>query len=964
MSDSFLKRHIGPSLEEQKEMLKVLGYDSLDDFIQDVLPNVVKNYSTPELDLPSPMNEKELLDYLKEISEKNPRIRSFIGMGYYPSFLPPILKRQILENPAWYTPYTPYQAEISQGRLEALMLFQTMVVDLTGMEIANASLLDEASAAGEALVFCSRVNPKRTKVLVSKHLHPQTIHVLQTRAKNLDFEIEVISHEKALLDENVLALFLQYPTTEGTIEDYRSLVEAAHEHQILVAVATDLLALTLLMPPGEWGADVVFGSAQRFGLPLGYGGPHAAFFATRKRWIRYVPGRIVGISKDRFGNPAYRLTLQTREQHIKRERATSNICTAQVLLAVLNAMYAVYHGPEGLKSIAEEIHKKTFYLKKYLTDLSLYIEPNYFFDTIKVYFSDNEGSYFTKFKKLADELNYIFRYWEDEFAIGISLDEITTLFELYQIYSLFAKTLNKVPLSYAQFEEEYREFVGGYAIPSQLYRSSPYLTHPTFHKYQTETKLMRYIRTLEEKDLSLVHSMISLGSCTMKLNSATELTPISWDRFSDYHPYIPLERLPGWEIVINELGKFLCEITGYSSITFQPNSGAQGELTGLLIVRAYHCDRGEEQRKIVFIPSSAHGTNPASASLAGCQVVVIKCDQDGNIDIEDLKVKLEQYSSQLAALMVTYPSTHGVFEENIKEVIDLVHQAGGQVYLDGANMNAMVGLIKPADLGADLCHLNLHKTFAIPHGGGGPGMGPVLVASHLVPYLPQHPLHVSSDSLAIGPITSSPYGSALILLISYAYIRLLGSEGLGQASKIAILNANYIKKRLKEHYKILYEGRKGWNAHEFILDLRPLQVKSGVTAEDVAKRLMDYGFHAPTVSFPVPGTLMIEPTESEDKEELDRFCDALIQIREEIDRIINNIYPKDDNPLKNAPHPAFELAQENWEHPYSRELAAYPLSYLKARKFWVPVGRIDNAYGDRNPICVCPPVEYYSNMIS
>ncbi|WP_043760455.1 aminomethyl-transferring glycine dehydrogenase [Rhodothermus marinus] len=948
-TDRFVDRHIGPSSADIQEMLQTLGLSSLEELMEQTIPASIRTQRP--LTLPPALSEAELLARLQELAAKNAPFRSFIGMGYYDTITPPVIQRNVLENPAWYTAYTPYQAEIAQGRLEALLNFQTMVIDLTGLELANASLLDEATAAAEAMMMLHRVvrDPARNTFFVSEACHPQTIAVVETRAEPLGIRVVVGDHRTFEPGPDLFGALVQYPATDGAIYDYRDFCERVHAAGAYVVVAADLLSLTLLVPPGEFGADVAVGSTQRFGIPMGYGGPHAAYFATREAFKRQVPGRIIGVSRDADGNPALRMALQTREQHIRREKATSNICTAQVLLAVMAGFYAVYHGPDGLRRIAERIHNLTRVLAAGLERLGYRLRHTHFFDTLRIETTPEEAARIRE-AALARRVNL--RYYDDG-TVGLSLDEATTAEELETLLDIFA--LDR-PRTFTAAELA-AEMEPGYQGP--LARTSPYLTHPVFHRYRSETELMRYMHRLAGRDLSLVHSMIPLGSCTMKLNAAVELAPLSWPAFMRVHPFAPPEQVAGYREMLNELEAWLKEITGFAAVTFQPNSGAAGEYTGLLMIRAYHRSRGEAHRNVCLFPASAHGTNPASAVMAGMEVVVVQCDENGNIDLEDLRAKAEAHRDRLAALMVTYPSTHGVFEPHIREVCDVVHACGGLVYLDGANMNAQVGLCRPAEYGADVCHLNLHKTFAIPHGGGGPGAGPVCVAEHLKPFLPGHPVVPTGGEQAIGPVAAAPYGSASILLISWAYIALMGADGLRRASEVAILNANYLARRLEAGYDILYRGPNGRVAHEFIVDLRPYR-RQGVTEIDVAKRLMDYGFHAPTVSFPVVGTMMIEPTESESKEELDRFCEALLKIREEIEEVLQGQADPERNVLKQAPHTATMVASDHWDLPYSREKAAFPAPWTRTHKFWPAVRRVDEAYGDRNLVCACPPVEAYA----
>jgi glycine dehydrogenase len=949
-SSDFKQRHIGPNADDIQQMLDVLGISSLDDLINQTVPQSIR--LTHALNLPEALSEYAALAKLKEIALKNQIFRSFIGMGYYDTITPTVIQRNILENPGWYTAYTPYQPEIAQGRLEALLNFQTMIIDLTGLEIANASLLDEATAAAEAMSMSYGIcKNKANAFFVSQNCHPQTIDVLQTRAKPLGIKMIISDHESFDFSEPIFGAILQYPASDGTIYDYRAFVEKAHAVGALVTVAADPLSLTLLTPPGEFGADIAVGSTQRFGIPLGYGGPHAAYFATKEEYKRQVPGRIVGVSKDAQGQPALRLTLQTREQHIRREKATSNICTAQVLLAVMASMYAVYHGPVGLKNIAENIHTLTGTLAAGLKNLGYTISSESFFDTIRI----ELGTRSLQEILAACEAKKINLRIFDETAVGISLDETTTVEDIQNLLEIFA------------FGNEFT-----LPIAPSLHlplRTSPYLTHPIFNRYHSETELLRYLHKLETKDLSLTTSMIPLGSCTMKLNATSEMIPVTWAEFGKIHPFTPQSQTQGYQVLFQQLEAWLAEITGFAGISLQPNAGSQGEYAGLLVIRKYHASRGEAHRNVCLIPTSAHGTNPASAVMCGMKVVAVACDLQGNIDLDDLKAKAEKHSQELAALMVTYPSTHGVFEEAIQEICAVVHAHGGQVYMDGANMNAQVGLCRPGDIGADVCHLNLHKTFCIPHGGGGPGMGPIGVAAHLVEFLPGHAVMAMPDynpkskiqnPKSIGAVSAAPWGSASILVISWMYIAMMGATGLTDATKVAILNANYIAKRLEAHYPILYQGKNGYVAHECILDLRSLKKSANIEIDDIAKRLMDYGFHAPTVSWPVAGTIMVEPTESESQEELDRFCDAMISIRQEVAEIEASKADVQDNVLKNAPHTAASLIIGEWNHPYSREQAAYPAPWTRVHKFWPAVGRIDAAFGDRNFVCSCLPMEAYS----
>jgi glycine dehydrogenase len=953
MHDAFQSRHIGPDDDDRDGMLHAIGVHTIDDLVDQTIPRDIR-LTTP-LNLPPADTEAGYLRRLRSVASKNRLTRSYIGMGYYDCVTPAVIQRNVFENPGWYTPYTPYQAEIAQGRLESLLNFQTMVSDLTGMEIATASLLDEATAAAEAMAMFHRINTKKAPAgqpsvfLVSQHTFPQTLAVLQGRAEPLGIRLE-IGDAASLPMENAFGLLLQYPDDHGAMHDLRPIIDKAHAAGVLVAVATDLMALTLFTPPGEMGADAVLGNSQRFGVPLGYGGPHAAFFATRESFVRQAPGRIIGVSIDALGQRAYRMALQTREQHIRREKATSNICTAQALLANISAMYAVYHGPKGLRAIGERIHNLAQVLDSGLMALNYRQTNTAFFDTLRV-----AGPNAAAIRAAAEAAGLNFRYFADG-AAGVSLDETTTIDDVKDIFAVFAKAAGKSAAMVV------RDDAGiAWKAPASLQRTSSYLTHPVFNTHHSETQMMRYIRALERKDVGLDTSMIPLGSCTMKLNAAAEMMPVTWPAFSRLHPFVPLDQADGYLQVFRELESMLCEITGLPAVSLQPNSGAQGEFAGLMVIRAYHRDRGQASRDVVLIPASAHGTNPASATMAGLRVVVVACDDQGYIVVDDLRAKAEQHRDRLAALMVTYPSTYGIFEERIKEMCAVVHENGGQVYMDGANMNAQVGLTSPAAIGADVCHLNLHKTFAIPHGGGGPGMGPIAVAKHLASYLPGHPVVKVGGEKAIPAIAAAPWGSASILLISYGYMRMLGAGGMTDATRFAILNANYINARLQDHYDVLYANHNGRVAHELIFDLRPFKHAGGasVDEQDVAKRLMDYGFHAPTVSFPVPGTMMIEPTESEAKDELDRFCDALIAIRKEIAAVLDGRADAKDNVLKNAPHPAAALVTDDWRHPYTREQAAYPLPVVRANKIWPAVARIDNPYGDRNLICACPPLEEY-----
>jgi glycine dehydrogenase len=953
----FESRHIGPFEDQIEKMLKVIGLTDLDKLIDETVPEAIK--LNKSLDLPGPLTEPEFIASFRKKALKNKVFKSYIGMGYYNTHTPSIIQRNILENPGWYTAYTPYQAEISQGRLEALINFQTMVTDLTGMEIANASLLDEGTAAAEAMAMLYSLRKRDKKeshtFLVDSNTFPQTIDILKTRAIPLGIKLEIRAVTSDDLDqENIFGIFLQYPDSNGGITDHRELIVKATENQIFVAVAADLLSLTLLTPPGELGVDVVVGTSQRFGVPLGFGGPHAAYFATKDEYKRQLPGRIIGVSIDTKGNKAYRMALQTREQHIRRERATSNICTAQVLLAVMAGMYAVYHGPEGLTAISSRIHKLALHLEKLLEDSGYPQLNEHYFDTLKIEVRPEEKE---KIKDLSEKFHINFQYFTGN-NIGISIDETTTEDDIILIANIFAEIRSGGKNTITTLEElpDLNS-----RIPDSLERKTAFMEHPVFHEYRSEHEMLRYLKRLENKDLSLAHSMISLGSCTMKLNATTEMLPVSWPELSNIHPFVPADQVRGYHEIISILETWLSEITGFSATSLQPNSGAQGEFSGLMVIRAYHESNGQGYRNVTLIPSSAHGTNPASAVMAGTKVVIVNCDESGNIDLGDLATKAEKYKDELFALMVTYPSTHGVFEEKIIEICEMIHKFGGQVYMDGANMNAQVGLTNPAIIGADVCHLNLHKTFCIPHGGGGPGIGPICVASHLEPFLPGNAVVEMGGEKAITAISSAPWGSASILAISYAYIELMGAEGLTNATKIAILNANYVKSRLEGYYKILYSGKNGRCAHEMIVDCREYK-KANIEVEDIAKRLMDYGFHAPTVSFPVAGTLMVEPTESESLQELDRFCDALIHIRKEIEDIETGKADPELNVLKNAPHTQSVALSDDWDYPYSRSEAIYPLDYLKENKFWPAVSRIDSAYGDRNLFCSCIPIEEYEEQ--
>lgn len=942
-TDIFASRHIGIREDDLQHMLQTIKASSLDELIAETIPEDIRLKSSLVLD--PPMSEHEYLSHIQDLSEKNMVFKSYIGLGYHESIIPSVIKRNILENPGWYTAYTPYQAEIAQGRLEALLNFQTMIVDLTGMELANASLLDESTAAAEAMNMLLEVrtrDQKKNKVVkffVSEEILPQTLSLLKTRSIPLGIELVVGDHRNFDFGDDTYGALLQYPGKNGQVHDFRPFVEKAAENNIKVAVAADILSLALLTPPGEFGADVVVGTTQRFGIPLGYGGPHAAFFATKDEYKRSIPGRIIGVTKDTDGNQALRMALQTREQHIKRDKATSNICTAQVLLAVMAGMYAVYHGPKGLRYIAGKIHAAAATLSQSLEKMGVSQVNSSYFDTLQVKANSS------KVKPIAEKYGVNFHYIDAE-TISIALNEATALKDLQQIITIFAEALGKELVTVEGLTTDS-------AITDSVKRSSPFLENIVFNSYHSETELMRYIKKLERKDLALNHSMISLGSCTMKLNAASEMLPLSMAKWGNIHPFVPIEQAEGYQIMLKELENHLSVITGFAATSLQPNSGAQGEYAGLMVIRAYHESRGESHRNICLIPASAHGTNPASAVMAGMKVVVTKTDEHGNIDLVDLAEKAHMHKDNLSALMVTYPSTHGVFESSITEITKLIHDNGGQVYMDGANMNAQVGLTNPATIGADVCHLNLHKTFAIPHGGGGPGVGPICVADQLVPFLPGNPVIKTGGDKAITAISAAPWGSSLVCLISYGYIKMLGESGLKQATKTAILNANYIKNRLSGKYDVLYTGEKGRAAHEMILDCRPFKEK-GIEVSDIAKRLMDYGFHAPTVSFPVAGTLMIEPTESESLAELDRFCEAMTSIREEIEEVSS-----DNNPLKNAPHTLEMITNDVWEFPYSRQKAAFPLHFVRENKFWPSVRRVDETYGDRNLICTCAPIEAY-----
>ncbi|MCF8260302.1 MAG: aminomethyl-transferring glycine dehydrogenase [Melioribacteraceae bacterium] len=950
--EKFEERHLGPNSEETEQMLEFLEEDSLDSFIDKVVPPAIR--LEQKMNIGDALTEKEFTEFFENIAERNEDYRSFIGMGYYPTITPSVIKRNLLENPGWYTQYTPYQAEIAQGRLQALLNFQTMVTDLTGMEIANASLLDESTAGAEAMLMLHSLRKKEKKnaetLLVSDKVFPQTIEVIQTRAEPIGINVKVVSYDSIKFTEDVFGLVLQYPDLEGTANNFNDLLSSSKEKNVFTAVAADLMSLTLLTPPGEWGADVVFGTTQRFGIPMGFGGPHAAYFATKDEYKRQIPGRIIGVSVDSKGRKALRMALQTREQHIKREKATSNICTAQVLLAVMAGMYAAYHGPQRLKNIALKINSLTQFLKKNLTDLGYSIRTENMFDTISISIENTSNLDMIRSEALTRKIN--FNYFLNN-KILISLDEKTELKDIEKIIGIFASAKGNEKLFLDKNSVDYTEF------PKGLKRETPYLTYEEFNTYHSETEMMRYLKMLENKDLSLTTSMIALGSCTMKLNAASEMYPIGLPKIAGIHPFVPKDQAAGYFQIFDELEKQLCEVTGFAGVSLQPNSGAQGEYAGLMVIRAYHHNNGDYHRKVILIPSSAHGTNPASATMAGGKVVVVKCDENGNIDIDDLKNKAELNKENLSCLMVTYPSTHGVFERGIKSVCAIIHENGGQVYMDGANMNAQVGLTNPFIIGADVCHLNLHKTFCIPHGGGGPGMGPIGVAEHLVPFLPGHSVTNLGGEKSISAISAAPYGSPSILPISYAYIKMMGEEGLTNATKIAILNANYLRKKLQSAFTVLYTDKNGYSAHELIFDLREYKNTLNIEVDDIAKRLMDYGFHAPTVSFPVPGTIMVEPTESESKAELDRFCDAMLSIKEEIDEIARGEYPENDNVLKNAPHIMEDVITSEWDRPYTQQKAAFPLAWIKSNKFWPAVSRINNVHGDRNLICSCAPISDY-----
>ena len=946
----FIRRHIGPSPAQQTEMAQAIGYESAAALIDDTIPQLIRREAPMQLD--SPNTEQAVIARLRSIAEQNQVFRSFIGCGYHDTYTPPVIQRNVLENPGWYTAYTPYQPEISQGRLKGLLNFQQMVMDLTGMDLANASMLDEGTAAAEAMTLLQRVNKKNRShtFIVAEDCHPQTIAVVQTRAKPLDIEVLVGDPMQLLGEQEAFGVLLQYPGTYGDVKDIAPIIEQAHAANTLVTVAADIMSLLLLKSPGAQGADVVVGNTQRFGVPMGFGGPHAAYFATRDAYKRSTPGRIIGVSIDRRGNQALRMAMQTREQHIRREKATSNICTSQALLALMASFYAMYHGPEGLRRIAQRIHRHTAILATALADAGLQADNSSYFDTLTFSVGESSAAILERAELLQLNLRVM-----GAGKLGVSLDETSGRRELQDLWFVF--TGSEEELDVDALDSRASEHPG---ISDALFRETDYLQHPIFNDFHSETEMLRYLRRLEDKDIALNRAMIPLGSCTMKLNATTEMIGITWPEFAGIHPFAPESQTRGYQQLLEELEQMLLECTGYDAISMQPNAGSQGEYAGLLAIKRYHESRGDHQRDICLIPSSAHGTNPASAALAGLKVVIVECDHDGNVDMDDLTDKCERHREELACIMVTYPSTHGVFEESIVDLCELVHNHGGQVYVDGANLNALVGLAAPGKFGADVSHLNLHKTFCIPHGGGGPGMGPIGVGAHLAPFLPNHPLcQIGELSENNDVVASAPFGSTSILPISWAYIALMGAEGLEQATRVAILNANYIAHRLKDHFPILYTGRNGRVAHECIIDMRPLKDASGISEEDVAKRLIDFGFHAPTMSFPVAGTLMVEPTESESLFELDRFCDALIAIREEIRAVEEGTFDSEDNPLCNAPHSLEDIVEDDWQHPYTREMAAYPLDSLRRGKYWAPVNRIDNVYGDRNLVCSCPSIDSY-----
>ena len=939
----FIRRHIGPSSEDQKKMLSYLGYNSLEEFIKKIVPE--KIIENKPLDIDEPVSEHEALNQLKQIASQNKIFKSFIGMGYYGTYTPNVILRNILENPGWYTSYTPYQPEVAQGRLEMLLNFQQMVMDLTGMDIANASLLDEGTAAAEAVALCQRVDKnKLNKIFISKNCNPQTIDVVKTRAEPFNLEVIIGNDEDVKsVDSDILCGLYQYPNTYGEITGVENFIKNTQDKNGKAILISDLLALTVLKPPGEMGADIVVGNSQRFGIPMGYGGPHAAFFATKDEFKRAMPGRLIGVSKDRNDNQALRMALQTREQHIRREKATSNICTAQALLSIMAAAYGIYHGPEGIRHIGERTLKfSNVFAEKIKTKFE--ILSDHFFDTVTINTKDQTNEIYAKALEFKVNLRLIKNH-----GLSVSFDETTKVGDLNNLFKIFGlkeeiKSIDNVKVK---------------SIENSLKRETKYLTHKVFNSYHSETEMLRYLKSLEDKDIALNRSMIALGSCTMKLNAVAEMIPVTWPEFGNIHPFAPLDQTKGYSRMFSDLEMMLSEITGFSGISLQPNAGAQGEYAGLMVIRKYHIENGDKDRNICLIPSSAHGTNPASAQMAGMKVIVVDCDKDGNVDLDDLTKKADLYSKNLAALMVTYPSTHGVFEEHIKEICNVIHKRGGQVYMDGANLNALVGVAKPGKFGPDVCHMNLHKTFCIPHGGGGPGMGPIGVGKHLEPFLPNHVLINSGPTTGMGSVSAAPWGSASILPISWMYIKMMGAEGLRLATEVAILNANYISKKLEGSYKTLYKGKNNLVAHECIIDFRPIKAESGISEEDIAKRLIDYGYHAPTMSWPVAGTLMIEPTESESLAEMDKFCNAFISIRKEVKMVQNGVFDKQDNPLKNAPHTNLELSSDSWTHQYTREQAAFPLTYLKANKFWPPVARVDNVHGDRNLICSCPSLDSY-----
>ena len=939
----FIRRHIGPSSEEQKKMLSYLGYNSLEEFIKKIVPK--KIIENKPLDIDEPVSEHEALNQLKQIASQNKIFKSFIGMGYYGTYTPNVILRNILENPGWYTSYTPYQPEVAQGRLEMLLNFQQMVMDLTGMDIANASLLDEGTAAAEAVALCQRVDKnKLNKIFISKNCNPQTIDVVKTRAEPFNLEVIIGNDEDVKsVDSDILCGLYQYPNTYGEITGVENFIKNTQDKNGKAILISDLLALTVLKPPGEMGADIVVGNSQRFGIPMGYGGPHAAFFATKDEFKRAMPGRLIGVSKDRNDNQALRMALQTREQHIRREKATSNICTAQALLSIMAAAYGIYHGPEGIRHIGERTLKfSNVFAEKIKTKFE--ILSDHFFDTVTINTKDQTNEIYAKALEFKVNLRLIKNH-----GLSVSFDETTKVGDLNNLFKIFGlkeeiKSIDNVKVT---------------SIENSLKRETKYLTHNVFNSYHSETEMLRYLKSLEDKDIALNRSMIALGSCTMKLNAVAEMIPVTWPEFGNIHPFAPLDQTKGYSRMFSDLEMMLSEITGFSGISLQPNAGAQGEYAGLMVIRKYHIENGDKDRNICLIPSSAHGTNPASAQMAGMKVIVVDCDKDGNVDLDDLTKKADLYSKNLAALMVTYPSTHGVFEEHIKEICNVIHKRGGQVYMDGANLNALVGVAKPGKFGPDVCHMNLHKTFCIPHGGGGPGMGPIGVGKHLEPFLPNHVLINSGPTTGMGSVSAAPWGSASILPISWMYIKMMGAEGLRLATEVAILNANYISKKLEGSYKTLYKGKNNLVAHECIIDFRPIKAESGISEEDIAKRLIDYGYHAPTMSWPVAGTLMIEPTESESLAEMDKFCNAFISIRKEVKMVQNGVFDKQDNPLKNAPHTNLELSSDSWTHQYTREQAAFPLTYLKVNKFWPPVARVDNVHGDRNLICSCPSLDSY-----